>query len=208
MLFHTVLFLLYLFFIFLYFLLIFVISFIFFLKRFCLIYLQLVIVVSSLTAKYLIRRKAHREMNESCTPQETNEPSTREELNEPCTSKETNEPCSSEEDVPASALAKRRRTETRALAETSSDDEVPPAHTRQSKETFCPTARKGPRVFTSRETSIIGHATRSLKNNATKKEIILKLKGDEDALAYNLVPGERFTEQQLRDKFKSIRRYK
>ena len=131
-------------------------------------------------------------------------------MNEPCTSKETKEPCTSEEDVPASAPAKRRRTETRALAETSSssDDEPPPAHTRRPKKTFRPAARKGPRVFTSRETSIIRNATRSLKDNATKEEIILKLKGNEDALAYNLVPGERFTEQQLRDKFKSIRRNK
>ena len=68
--------------------------------------------------------------------------------------------------------------------------------------------RKAQRLFSSRETSIIRNATRGLKDSATRDEIASKLKQDKECIAYDLVPGERFTAQQLRDKFKSIRRNK
>ena len=152
--------------------------------------------------------------------------------------KDTNEPSTSREHAPASSsssnedlierFSKRKSavSETladrygkrkkkndiprRALTETSSssDDEAPAPPSTRRPTTSRPAARKGQRLFTSRETEIIRKATERLKNSATKKQIVSKLKGDEEAVAYDLVPGDRFSEQQLRDKFKAIRRNK
>ena len=70
--------------------------------------------------------------------------------------------------------------------------------------------RKGTKsVFTTKQTEIVEQATANLNDNAHRAEILGALERDREAVEAGLtVQAGRFTAQQLRDKFRSIRRGK
>ena len=64
------------------------------------------------------------------------------------------------------------------------------------------------RLFTDRETKIVNEATDSMPNNATRAMIVDALSQFEVAIDAELVSGGKYSKDQLRDKFRSIRRNK
>ncbi|CAB3986999.1 Neurofilament medium polypeptide [Paramuricea clavata] len=67
---------------------------------------------------------------------------------------------------------------------------------------------KGRKVFNSIQSKVVEEATLQLKDNASKGEILQVLGKDKSAKEHGLISGGHFSDQQLRDKFRSLRRNK
>ena len=63
----------------------------------------------------------------------------------------------------------------------------------------------GRRKFTAYETELIKNATINLHERATRKMVIRAIKRDKDCREYGII--SKYTPQQLREKFKNIKKH-